>query len=82
MSSDSPDILDAALNLSDPERADLAYRLLQSLKPAKVVSDEDADFDAQLDQRVEDYDAGRTKASDWDDVSARLKAKLQERDSQ
>ena len=72
MSSDSTDILGAALNLSDPERADLAYRLLQSLKPPEVVSDGDAKFEAELERRVEDYEAGRTSASDSDEVAARL----------
>ncbi len=81
MSSDSPDILDAALNLSDPERANLAYRLLQSLKAPEVVSDGDAKFEAELGRRVEDYDAGRTSASDWDEVAARLRAELKERKS-
>ncbi len=81
MSSDSPGILGAALNLSDPERADLAYRLLQSLKPPEVVSDGDAKFEAELERRAEDYEAGRTSASDWDEVAARLSTKLKERKS-
>ena len=81
MSSDSPDIFDAALNLPDSQRASLAYQLLQSLKPPGVPSAEDSRFDAELEKRAADYDAGKTKASDWDDVSARLKAKLQERSS-
>ena len=81
MSDDSIDILDAALSLSDPERASLAYRLLQSLKPPKVVSDADANFEVELERRVEDYEAGRTTASDWDAVAERLRTKLQERNS-
>ena len=81
MSSDAPDILDAALNLSDPERANLAYRLLQSLKPADVLSDEDPRFEAELRRRVEDYEAGRTTASEWDEVASRLRTKLKEKES-
>jgi putative addiction module component (TIGR02574 family) len=81
MSSDSPDIFDAAMNLPDSQRASLAYQLLQSLKPPGVLSAEDSGFDAELEKRAADYDAGKTKASDWSDVSARLKAKLQERSS-
>jgi putative addiction module component (TIGR02574 family) len=78
MSSSSSDILDAALGLSDQERAGLAYRLLQSLKPAGVPAEDDA-FDAELQRRVNDYEAGRTHASDWDEVAARLEAKLREK---
>jgi putative addiction module component (TIGR02574 family) len=81
MSTDSPNILDAALNLSDQERASLAYRLLQSLKPPELVSEGDVKFESELERRVEDYEAGRTSASDWDEVATRLQAKLQERDS-
>ncbi len=81
MSNEIPSIVDAALNLSDRERASLAYRLLQSLKPSKVLSDGDSRFESELDRRVEDYEARRTTASDWDDVASRLQAKLKERES-
>ena len=76
MSSDSSNIFDSALSLSVPERASLAYQLLQSLRPPDIASDADADFDEKLARRVADYEAGRTTASDWDDVAARLQAKL------
>ena len=81
MSNEIPSIVDAALNLPDPERARLAYRLLQSLKPPKVLSDGDSQFETELDRRVEDYEAGRTSAADWDEVASRLQAKLKERES-
>ncbi len=81
MSNEIPSIVDAALNLSDPERASLAYRLLQSLKPPKVLSDGDSQFESELDRRVENYEARRTTASDWDEVASRLQAKLKERES-
>ena len=81
MSTDSPDFLDAALSLPDRERASLAYQLLQSLKPPELVSDGNVKFEAELERRVEDYEAGRTGASDWDDVAARLRTKLRERNS-
>lgn len=81
MSNETPNIVDAALSLSDPERASLAYRLLQSLKPPKLLSDADGHFEAELERRVEDYEAGRTDASDWDDVASRLQARLKKRES-
>lgn len=81
MSNVLPRTVDGALNLSDPERANLAYRLLQSLKPPKVLSDEDSQFESELDRRIEDYEGGRTTAADWADVASRLQAKLKERKS-
>jgi putative addiction module component (TIGR02574 family) len=81
MSNEIPSIVDAALNLPDLERASLAYRLLQSLKPPKVLSDANSQFESELDRRVEDYEAGRTTASDWEEVASRLQAKLKKRES-
>ena len=81
MSTNSPDIFDAALTLPDAERASLAYRLLQSLRPPSVVSDGDVGFEAELERRVADYDAGKTEASDWDEVAGRLRKSLQQRTS-
>ena len=81
MSNEIPSIVDAALNLSDPERASLAYRLLQSLKPPKVLSDGDSQFESELDRRVDDFEAGRSSASDWDQAASRLQAKLKDRES-
>ena len=81
MSTNSPDIFDAALNLPDAERASLAFRLLQSLRAPGVVSDGDIGFEAEVERRATDYDAGKTEASDWDEVAARLRKSLQQRTS-
>ncbi len=81
MSTNSPNIFDAALTLPDAERASLAYRLLQSLRPPSVVSDGDVGFEAELEKRVADYDAGKREASDWDEVAGRLRKSLQQRKS-
>jgi len=81
MSSDTPNIVDAALHLPDRERASLAYRLLQSLKPAEVLTEGDDAFTAELERRVESYEAGESPAADWDQVAARLEAKLRARKS-
>ena len=69
MSTDSSHIFDATLGLSDDERAKLAQQLLQTLKPSGVSSADDSAFEAELDRRVADYEAGKTSASDWDDVA-------------
>ncbi len=81
MSSENLNIVDAALSLSDLERANLAYRLLQSLKVPAIASEADNEFQSELEQRVIDYDAGRTQASDWDEVANRLRSALSERKS-
>ena len=69
-------IYGTALALPEESRAELAYQLLQSLKPPAVLSEEDPGFSAELDRRVDAYEAGETSASDWDDVSARLRQAL------
>ena len=81
MSTNSSHVFDAALGLSEEDRASLAYRLLQSLQPPGVSGDSDPGFERELDRRVADYDAGRTQASDWDDAAARLREALEQEGS-
>jgi putative addiction module component (TIGR02574 family) len=76
MSVDPASILDAALTLSDTERAGLAYRLLCSLRPPTVINDEQPAFEAELDRRVDAYESGQSAAADWQDVSQRLRGRL------
>ena len=64
MSNDSPQLYHAALSLTDSERADLAYQLLQSLRPADVLSEENPDYHHELERRMAAYEAGETTASD------------------
>ena len=70
------EIYAAAAALPEQSRAELAYRLLQSLKPPAVLSDEGSGFSTELNRRDDAYEAGATSASDWDDVSARLRQTL------
>jgi putative addiction module component (TIGR02574 family) len=81
MSTNLSQVFDAALGLSDEDRASLAYRLLQSLRPPGVCSDIDLGFERELERRVADYDSGKTEASDWDDVASRLREALEQKDS-
>ena len=81
MSTNSSHVFDAALGLSDEDRASLAYRLLQSLRPPGVCSDSDPGFERELERRVADYESGKTDASDWDDVASRLREALDQKDS-
>jgi len=79
MSVNPTEILTAALSLPDGDRAGVAYRLLQSLKPPGVPSEGDPELEAELERRVAAYEAGETSASDWEEVSQRLRDQLEKR---
>jgi len=81
MSTEPTQIHDAALALPDDERADLALRLLQSLKPPNVLSEDSPAFESELERRVQAYESGETSAADWDTVSARVRRALDDRKS-
>jgi len=81
MSIDPSEVLQAALSLSDEERAGVAYRLLQSLTPPAVMSDDDPALHTELERRASAYEAGQTSASDWEQVSKRLRDALNDRGS-
>ncbi len=81
MSTEPTQIHDAALALPDAERADLAFRLLQSLGPPTVMSEDSPAFESELERRVQAYDSGETTAADWDTVSVRLRQALDDRKS-
>jgi len=74
-----PELLSAALSLPDAERAGLAYKLLQSLKPPGVLSDDDPVLEREIERRLAGYETGQTTASDWQDVSQRLRQSLEKR---
>ena len=77
----STQIIDAALSLPPDQRAELAYRLLQSLKPPGVLSDDDPEFESELQHRIAAYEAGEMQASDWGTVSERIRKVLDDRKS-
>jgi len=79
MSVNPTEILTAALSLPDGDRAGVAYRLLQSLKPPGVLSDDDPELEAEIERRVAAYEAGETSASDWEEVSQRLRGQLEKK---
>lgn len=81
MNSDSTFVLDAALSLSDDDRANLAYQLLQSLKPVGIMSESDSGFGEELERRLADYESGKSHAAEWDDVAMRLRNALDARGS-
>jgi putative addiction module component (TIGR02574 family) len=77
MFADSMSVFNAALNLPDDDRANLAFQLLQSLKPAGVLSEDDPQLEAELQRRLEAFESGQSQAADWDDVAARLRKALE-----
>ena len=81
MSTERANVFDVALSLSEGDRAQLAYKLLQSLKPPAALSVEDPGFEDELERRVEAYRTGETSATDWDAVSDRLRQALESRKS-
>lgn len=78
----SSQVYGTALALPEDSRAELAYRLLQSLKPEDVLSKEAPDFSNELERRIKAFESGETSASDWDTVSERLRQALDKRRSQ
>lgn len=82
MDVDPGSVLDAALSLSDTQRAGLAYQLLCSLKPPTAISGDNPAFEAELERRVETYESGQSAASDWQDVSQRIRDALARRMSE
>ncbi len=77
MTTEPANVFNVALSLPEGDRARLAYKLLQSLKPPASLSEEDPKFKDELDRRVQAYDAGETSAADWDTVSERLRKSLE-----
>lgn len=79
MSTPSTLVHDAALAIPDLERADLAYKLLQSLTPPKMLSVGSSELETELERRVDAFEAGTTSAADWDTVSTRLRQALDDK---
>jgi putative addiction module component (TIGR02574 family) len=79
MTRDANSLLEAALRLSEEDRAELADRLLESIDP-----DADDDLNAapgdlldpswaeEIRRRVEDMKEGRVKGIPWEEVRRRL----------
>lgn len=74
MSSDSKQILEAALALPESDRADIAARLIRSLDAGK---DEDAEaaWAAEIQRRIQSVDNGSAKLITWDDVLTEMRGR-------
>jgi putative addiction module component (TIGR02574 family) len=69
MNSKPADVFDAAMGLSDRQRAALAYRLLQSLEPAEGASADD-EFQAEIQRRLAKYEAEAAESHDSAECAA------------
>jgi putative addiction module component (TIGR02574 family) len=58
------DVLDAALKLSAPQRAEVVQRLLDSLSPQAETLLDDA-WAAELDKRLAEFESGEADAVPW-----------------
>lgn len=69
------DLLQKALSLSEQERADLACSLIDSLD---AVADQDAEnaWNEEIARRIEQLDSGKVKTVPWEELRARISAKL------
>jgi putative addiction module component (TIGR02574 family) len=81
MSISQHQFLETALSLPATDRADLAFRLLQSLdKPGEEISAEE--FGAELHRRFEGYRSGTIKAVDLQEARAEIEEHLAKRRGQ
>jgi putative addiction module component (TIGR02574 family) len=69
--SDTTALLEQVLSLPEPDRAEIAARLLESLDP-DVQTDVDDAWAAEIERRCAAVDAGTLATSDWSDVRARI----------
>ena len=69
------DVLNAALDLPDDERADLVDDLVQSLGPAKL-SEVDLAWAAEAESRIDAYEAGEMVTHSAEEVFAALRDRL------
>lgn len=68
-------LLDQVLRLPEPERAEIAARLIESLE-REVDADVDAAWAAEIERRCAALDAGQAVTSDWNDVRRRIEEEI------
>jgi putative addiction module component (TIGR02574 family) len=75
MARDVTELFREASQLPESERADLAGRLLQSLH-GEAEADLEAAWAEEIERRVGDIDSGAVTTIAWEDVRAKLYARL------
>jgi len=72
-------ILQEALALSHEDRGRLVDALLRSFEPEAVLTEDEreAEWTAELDRRLRDFDEGRSKAIPYEEAMAQIRARLE-----
>ena len=70
------EVLNEALELSQPERAEVAHRLLLSLEPDDDEREVDEAWAQVIRQRLHDIRQGKVELVDWDVARDRIRAAL------
>ena len=73
------DLYQRALELAEPERAELAHRLLLSLESTERDPDWEAAWAQELEARIAAVDRGEEVPRDWEDVLTDLRKSLRDR---
>jgi putative addiction module component (TIGR02574 family) len=68
-------LLKQAMEMSEPDRALLAERLLSSLDP-QIDPDWEQAWDAEIARRLEEIESGKVKLIPWETVRARIRKSL------
>lgn len=72
------ELLRQASELSQSERAELAGRLLETLH-GELDADVEAAWAEEIERRMQQIDSGAAKTIPWEEVRAKLYARLNER---
>ena len=62
------ELLDAAMNLPEDARAELADRLWDSIGPVFADAETEAEWAAEIKRRVDDVESGREKGIPWEEA--------------
>ena len=73
------ELLTDVLQLPAEERAEVAHRLLLSLDESPDEENAEAEWTSELVRRAEDIRQGRVKTVPWEEVEARISARLKSR---
>ena len=68
---DTETLLEQVLSLPEPDRAEVAVRILESLEPHHDADVDDA-WAVEIERRCAAVDAGTLVTSDWNDVRRRI----------
>lgn len=76
MSERAKSLMRAVMELPEDERLEFASSLMDLFaKPPGIFSEDDAEFEAELDRRIDDYEAGRVRPIPGKEFFQRLREK-------